>query len=82
MVLEVVTDNLARTAFSVFKDAIALFSIPSRIRVDNGGEYNFIEKFMNQVDGEVRCIRGKSVHNVRIERLWRDYLEKIGDKYI
>ena len=82
MVLEISTDNLAKTAFDFFKDAVSEYSIPGRIRIDGGSEFNFIESFMNQVDGTKRCIRGKSVHNTRIERLWRDCREKVLDKYI
>ena len=82
MILEVTTDNLARTAFNFYKEAVTEFSIPSKIRIDGGSEYNFIEAFMNQIDGSKRCIRGKSVHNTRIERLWRDCREKVSDKYI
>ena len=81
-VLNVCTNNLARTAFNLFKDALIDFGIPSKIRVDGGGEFNFHEKFMNTIDGSTRCLRGKSVHNVRIERHWRDCREKVLDKYI
>ena len=59
-------------------------SIPGRVRVDGGSEFNHVERFMNTVVGnnqEIRCIRGKSVHNTRIERLWRDMREKVADKY-
>ena len=37
---------------------------------------------MNRIDDERRYFRGKSVHNVRIERHWRDTREKVIDKYI
>ena len=53
-----------------------------KIRIDRGGEFNHIENFMNRIDGELRCFRGKSVYNVRIERHWRDTREKVIDKYI
>lgn len=51
------------------------------MRADGGSEFNHIEKFMDGIDGSKRLIRGKSVHNVRIERLWRDTREKVLDKY-
>ena len=35
-------------------------NIAGRVRADGGGEFNHIEKFMNQLDE--RLIRGKSVH--------------------
>lgn len=82
MILDAATNNLAKTAFQFYEGAIIEYSIPSRIRIDGGSEYNFIESFMNQLDESKRCIRGKSVHNTRIERLWRDCREKVSDKYI
>lgn len=82
MTLEVCTNNLAITGYRFFEKAMLEFGIPSKIRVDGGGEFNFHESFMNSLDEQKRCLRGKSVHNTRIERLWRDCREKILDKYI
>ena len=82
--LDVSVDNLASTSLSHFVSSMKEFAIPGRIRIDGGQEFNHIEKFMNDVVGhqrEIRCIRGKSVHNTRIERLWRDAREKVIDKY-
>ena len=71
--MKVSTDNLAETSLRFFVDSIKEFGIPARVRVDGGNEFVHIETFMNSVFGnkmEIRCLRGKSVHNVRIERLW------------
>ena len=84
MHLDISVDNLATTSLTHFLKSMKEFGIPSRIRVDGGKEYNHAEKFMNDIVGrqrERRCIRGKSVHNTRIERLWRDAREKVIDKY-
>ena len=79
--LKVTTDNLASTALNFFFESTKEYGIPGRIRVDGGSEFNHIERFMNQLDGSKRCFRGKSVHNTRIERLWRDVFTKVISKY-
>ena len=78
--LSVATNNFAETSLNLFTKGVEEYGIPSRIRVDGGSEFNHIETFMN-LSGNVRCIRGKSVHNQRIERLWRDVFCKVIHKY-
>ena len=77
--LDVSVDNYASTSLNHFVRSMREFGIPGRVRIDGGKEFNHVEKFMNQ--GDKRCIRGKSVHNTRVERLWRDVREKVIDKY-
>ena len=57
--------------------------IPSRIRLDKGGEFAHIKDLMVAVNGDQHnsWIAGKSVHNIRIERLWRDVFAKVMNKY-
>ena len=57
------------------------YAVPGRVRTDGGKEFNHVETFMNELDGSRRCIRGKSVHNQRIERLWRDVFAKVLSMY-
>ena len=80
--LEIHTNNLASTAYECFRRSCLEYGIPGKICIDGSGEFNHIENFMNRIDGERRCFRGKSVHNVRIERHWRDTRKKVIDKYI
>ncbi|KAI7789967.1 hypothetical protein IRJ41_014317 [Triplophysa rosa] len=68
------TNNRASTVLTQFVKATCLYGLPSRVRSDHGGENSLIALFMNLVQGVERRshITGESVHNQRIERLWRD----------
>ncbi|XDV11230.1 hypothetical protein PO909_000223 [Leuciscus waleckii] len=68
------TDNCASTVLSQFIQATCLYGLPSRVRSDHGGENLQVALFMNLVQGLQRRshITGESVHNQRIEGLWRD----------
>lgn len=68
---------------SDFIRAIKRIGIPSRIRVDKGGEYAHIKRLMNKLNGDEHksSLSGKSVHNIRIERLWRDVFSKVLSRY-
>ena len=68
------TNNRAETVFQLFRKATMEFGVPSRVRSDKGGENISICHFMVSYRGVGRGshIAGSSVHNQRIERLWRD----------
>lgn len=68
------TDNRATTVLSQFLKATCLYALPSRVRSDHGGENILVAFFMHLVQGleHKGFITGQSVHNQRIERLWRD----------
>ena len=68
------TNNLASTVFEEFTKAVHTFSLPSRVCSDQGTENVLVAQYMLERRGADRgsIITGPSVHNQRIERLWRD----------
>ena len=72
--LQCSTNNRADTVFSAFKSAIKDYGVPSRVRSDKGGENILVCQYMVAVKGVNRSshIAGSSIHNQRIERIWRD----------
>ncbi|XP_019214343.1 uncharacterized protein LOC100707221 [Oreochromis niloticus] len=81
--LDAATNNRAKTAFSFFLRSAQLHGLPSRVRADQGVENLDIAHFMFATRGTGRAsfISGKSVHNQRVERLWRDVWIAVTSKY-
>jgi len=73
--LEVNTNNRASTVLNAFLTGVQrLNTIPERIRADKGRENVEVATWMlvHQGVGRGSFITGRSVHNQRIERMWRD----------
>ena len=70
------TSNRADTVLVCFLHVGRRHGLPSRVRCDRGGENVMVSEFMlnhpERGPGRGSCITGRSVHNQRIERLWRD----------
>ncbi|KAK7012593.1 hypothetical protein R3P38DRAFT_2549489 [Favolaschia claudopus] len=72
LALKASTNNRASTVLAVFKEAIATYGKPSRVRGDRGGENVKVSVWMIIHRGPNRAsfMWGSSTHNTRIERLW------------
>ena len=75
------TDNKAATVLHQFILASSKYGLPSQVRSDHGTENTKVAAFITLVRGRQSHITGRSVHNQRIERLWRDVRTNVVEKY-
>ena len=76
-------NNRAETAFVHFKEGVDKYGCPNRVRTDLGGENVEIANYMVETKGLNRgsILTGKSTHNQRIERQWRDMTKEVISYY-
>ena len=74
--LKASTNNTSGMVLNHFLGAVASVGIPSHVRCDKGGEKVRVSKYMlshpSCGPGHGSGITGRSVHNQKIEELWRD----------
>lgn len=82
--LKASSNNRASTVLSSFQSAVRQHNLPSRVRCDLGMENVEVGRFMLDERGLNRgsIITGTSVHNQRIERLWRDMNRIVVSKFL
>ncbi|KAG8942949.1 hypothetical protein FRC04_003291 [Tulasnella sp. 424] len=76
-------NNFGSTVLNLFLRAAHQYGVPSRLRGDHGTENIQVAAYMEMRNGVQRgsYIWGRSVHNVRIERLWVDVTVQFGSKW-
>ena len=83
--LSTYNNNRAHTVLELFREAVTIYGLPSRIGIDKGGENVDVAMYLLthplRGPGRSTVIVGKSVHNQRVERMWRDVYTGVLDFY-
>lgn len=82
--LKCANNNSASIAMDAFSEGLVSYGTPTKVRSDHGGENISIWKHMLSVyNNDPTCVvTGKSTHNERIERMWRDVTRCVSSSFI
>jgi hypothetical protein len=70
-------NNLADTVHQLFVESCSKYGVPEKVRGDRGVENVQVRDYMQSLHGPKGFLSGRSCHNQRIERLWRDVYERV-----
>lgn len=70
-------NNTAETVLQCFLSGVEKYGLPNRVRSDKGMENISVADYMLSNKGDGSMLTGKSTHNQRIERLWRDVYDGV-----
>lgn len=83
--LSCANSNSSMTMFTAFAKGLMEYGLPQKVRSDKGGENSMVCSFMmnHPLRGPERgaFITGRSVHNQRIERFWKDLFTGCTSKF-
>ncbi|KAF7308851.1 hypothetical protein MKEN_01085000 [Mycena kentingensis (nom. inval.)] len=79
--IRVSNNNKSETVLDLFNKAVERHGLPSRVRGDHGTENVLVALAMELLRGVGRYIYGRSVNNMRIERLWYEATHSFGFKW-
>jgi len=78
------SNNKSSTVYGHFLEAVQYYGLPSRVRSDQGGEKSS-SSYRHMLEqrglGRGSMLTGSSVHNQRIEWLWRDMHQSVTKLY-
>ena len=76
-------NNCASTVRDAFTDGESTYGTPECVRSDHGGENVMVWRHMRETHRNSFCLlTGRSTHNERVERLWRDVTRCVSSSFI
>lgn len=81
--MKCVSNNCASTVLDAFFEGALAYGTPTCIRSDHGGENVDVWRHMLSIYNDpAHVLTGKSTHNERIERMWRDVTRCVSCSFI
>ena len=76
-------NNCASTVLDAFTNGESTYGTPECVRSDHGGENVMVWRHMRETHRNSSCVlTGRSTHNERVERLWRDVTRCVSSSFI
>lgn len=76
-------NNCSSTVLDAFQEGERTFGTPDSVRSDHGGENVLVWRHMLETHDNISSvITGRSTHNERVERMWRDITRCVSSSFI